>query len=136
MDGIKIYTINYKKMIKIGMPGWNPHQEQARTYYSSIEKDDKNYSVEISDKKLIKEMFLLTKIKEELRNLDVSDDRVLLSIKYIEDDNYCLTIYYHPADSRARHKTISCYARNESDYKIAKNIVDWVNKKCEERCLL
>lgn len=116
-------------MIKKGMPGWNLHQEQARTYYSSIEKDEKDYSVEIIDKSLIQEMFLFTAIKAELRNLDVNDDRVLLSIKYIEDNNYCLTIYYHPMDSRVRHETISCYAINESDYSTASNIVDWINSK-------
>lgn len=129
MDGIKIYTINYKKMIKKGMPGWNLHQEQARTYYPSIEKDDKDYSVEATDKNLIKEMFLLTNTKGELRNLDANDDRVLLSIKHIEDNNYCLTIYYHPVDSRVKHETISCYDRNESDYLTARNIVDWINSK-------
>lgn len=47
MTRIKIYTIDSKKMIKKGLSGWNAKQEQAKTYFSSIEKDNKEYIVKI-----------------------------------------------------------------------------------------
>ena len=62
MTGIKIYTIDSKKMIKKGCPGWNADQEQAKTYFFSVEKDNKEYIVKIIDKNLIKEIFALTSV--------------------------------------------------------------------------
>ena len=49
MEGIKIYTIDSKKMIKKGLVEWDMNQEQAKTYFSSIEKDNKKYKVKIID---------------------------------------------------------------------------------------
>jgi len=129
MEGIKIYTIDSKKMIKNGLPGWNKDQEQAKTYHSSIEKDDKKYKVKIIDKKLIEEVFSFTSISKEKRILDVNDFGILISIRYIDDDNYGMTIYYHPQEANVEHYNISNYAKYESDYALADEIVKWINEK-------
>lgn len=129
MTGIKIYTIDSKKMIKKGLPGWNAEQEQAKTYFSSIEKDNKKYKVKITDENLIKEIFAFTSISEEKRVLDINDFGILVSIRYIEEDNYCMTIYYHPQDGHVEHHDVSCYLKNESDYILADKIVKWINEK-------
>lgn len=129
MTGIKIYTIDKMKMIKKGLPGWNADQEQAKTYFSFIEKDNKKYKVKITDENLIKEIFAFTSISEEKRVLDINDFGILVSIRYIEEDNYCMTIYYHPKDGRVEHYNISCYSKNESDYILADKIVKWINEK-------
>ena len=129
MKGIKIYTIDSKKMIIKGLPGWKPDQEQAKTYYHSIEKDDKQYKVKISDEKLIEELFAFTSIDEKKRKLDAKDSRIIISIRYIEDENYCMTIYYHPEDAYVEHYSISNYSKDESDYDLANKIVNWINDK-------
>lgn len=129
MEGIKIYTIDSKKMIKKGCPCWNADQDQAKTYFSSIEKDNKNYKVKITDENLIKEIFAFTSISEEKRILDINDFGILVSIRHIEEDNYCMTIYYHPQDGHVEHYSISNYAKCESDYKLANKIVKWIKEK-------
>lgn len=108
MEGIKIYTIDSKKMIKKGFPGWNPHQEQAKIYYSSIAKDDKCYKVQISDDNLINKLFRFTSISEEERILNIDDHGILISIRYISDDKYCMIS--------------SLPAFCNSDYMIAENL--------------
>ena len=129
MEGIKIYTIDSKKMIKKNLPGWNPHQEQAKTYYYSIVKDNKFYNVQISDDNLINELFGFTSISEEERVLNIDDYGILISIRYISDDKYCMTLYYHPKNAHVRHFNISNYVADESDYMLADNIVQWINQK-------
>lgn len=129
MAGIKIYTIDSKKMIKKGLPGWKAEQEQAKTYFSSIEKDNKKYKVKITDENLIKEIFAFTSILEEKRVLDINDFGILVSIRYIEEDNYCMTIYYHPQDGHVEHYNISNYMKCESDYRLADKIVKMINEK-------
>lgn len=129
MTGIKIYTIDSKKMIKKGCPGWNADQEQAKTYFFSVEKDNKEYIVKIIDKNLIKEIFALTSVSEKKRILDINDFGILISIRYIRGDNYCVTIYYHPQNGHAEHYNISNYAKCESDYRLADKIVKWINEK-------
>lgn len=126
---MEIYTIDSKKMIKKGLPGWNLHQEQAKTYYPSIEKDNKEYKVKISDEKLIEELFTYTSISKEKRILDTNDFGILISIRYIQDNNYCMTIYYHPQDANVEHYNISNYTKCESDYILADKIVKWINEK-------
>lgn len=129
MVGIKIYTIDSKKMIKKGLPGWNTDQEQAKIYFSSIEKDNKKYKVKIIDENLIKEVFALTSISEEKRILDINDFGMLISIRYIGEDNYCMTIYYHPQDGHVEHYSISNYVKYESNYRLADKIVKIINEK-------
>lgn len=129
MAEIKIYTIDSKKMIKKGLPGWNADQEQAKTYFSSIKKDNIEYKVKIIDKNLIEKVFALTHISEEKRILDINDFGMLISIRYIGEDNYCMTIYYHPQDGHVEHYNISNYVKHESDYMLADKIVKWINKK-------
>lgn len=116
-------------MIKKGLPGWNAEQEQAKTYFSSIEKDNKKYKVKITDENLIKEIFAFTSISEEKRVLDINDFGILVSIRYIEEDNYYMIIYYHPKDGHVEHHNISCYSKNESDYILSDKIVKWINEK-------
>lgn len=129
MEGIKIFTIDSKKMIKKSLPGWNPHQEQAKTYHSSIVKDEKCYKVQISDDNLINELFGFTSISEEERVLNIDDYGILISIRYISDDKYCMTLYYHPQNAHVRHFNISNYVADESDYILADKIVKWINAK-------
>ena len=129
MEGIKIYTIDSKKMIKKGLVEWDMNQEQAKTYFSSIEKDNKKYKVKIIDENLIKEVFALTSISEEKRILDINDFGMLISIRYIGDNNYCMTIYYHPQDGHVEHYNISNYVKCESDYRLADKIVRIINEK-------
>lgn len=128
MTGIKIYTINSKKMIKKGLPGWNADQEQAKTYFASVKKDDRKYKVKITDENMIEEIFALTSISEEKRNLDINDFGMLISIRYIGEDNYCMTIYYHPQDGHVEHYNVSNYVKCESDYGLADKIVKWINE--------
>ena len=129
MEGIKIYTIDSKKMIKKGLVEWDMNQEQAKTYFSSIEKDNKKYKVKIIDENLIKEVFALTSISEEKRILDINDFGMLISIRYIGENNYCMTIYYHPQDGHVEHYNISNYVKCESDYRLADKIVRIINEK-------
>lgn len=129
MERIKIYTIDSKKMIKKGLPGWNPHQEQAKTYYPFIEKNDKCYKVQISDDNLINELFGFTSISEKERVLNNDDYGILISIRYIVDDKYGMTLYYHPKNTHVRHFNISNYVADESDYMLADKIVQWINQK-------
>lgn len=129
MAGIKIYTIDSKKMIKKGLPGWNADQEQAKTYLSSIEKDNKKYKVKIIDENLIEKVFALTAVLEDKRILDINDFGILISIRYIGEDNYFMTIYYHPQDGHVEHYNISNYMKCESDYRLADKIVKMINEK-------
>lgn len=129
MKGIKIYTIDSKKMIKKGLLGWNAEQEQAKTYFSLIEKDNKCYKIRIFDEKVIEELFTYTSIPKEKRILDTNDFGILISVRYIGEDNYCMTIYYHPKDRHVEHYNISNYEKYESDYALADKIVKWINEK-------
>lgn len=129
MDGIKIYTIDSKKMIKKGSPGWNADQEQAKIYIPFIERDNKKFQVKIIDENLIKEVFALTSISEEKRILDINDFGMLISIRYIGENNYCMTIYYHTQDGHVEHYNISNYVKCESDYRLADKIVKIINEK-------
>lgn len=129
MKGINIYIIDSKKMIKRGLPGYKQGQEQAKTYFPSVEKDDKKYKVKIIDEKLIKELFEFISVPKEKRILDTDDCGILISIRYIKDDNYAMTIYYHPKDCYVEHYDISDYAKHESDYVLAAKIVKWINEK-------
>lgn len=129
MEGIKIYVIDSKKMIKRGLSGWKQGQEQAKTYCSSVEKDDKKYKVKIIDEKLIEELFEFTSISKEKRSLDTNDFGILISIRHIKDDDYTMTIYYHPKDCHVEHYNISNYMKHELDYVLAAKIVKWINEK-------
>lgn len=129
MKGIKIYTIDSKKMIKMGLPGWKEDQEQAKTYFSSVEKDDKKYKVKIINEKLIEELFEFISIPKKKRILDKDDYGILVAIRYIQDNDYAMTIYYHPKGCYVEHYDISNYAKYESDYLFAAKIVKWINEK-------
>lgn len=129
MEGIKIYTIDSKKMIKKSSLGWNAEQEQAKTYFSSVEKDNKKYKVKIINKKLIDELFEFTSIPKEKRVLDTDDYGILISVRCIEGSNFCMTLYYHPKDGHVEHYNISNYIKSESDYILADKIVKWINEK-------
>ena len=78
MNGIKIYTIDSKKRSKTGQPGWNPHQEQAKTYYSSIMKDNKCYKVQISDDKYCMTLYYHPQ-NSHIRHFNISN--------YVEDES-------------------------------------------------
>ncbi len=129
MQGIKIYTIDSRKMIKRGSPAWKANQEQAKTYFPLIEKDNKQYKVKIVNEKLIEELFTHILIPKEKRILDVNDFGILFSISYIKEDKYFMTMYYHPQNGHVEHYNISNYAKDESDYVLADNIVKWINEK-------
>ncbi len=129
MQGIKIYTIDSRKMIKRGLPGWKENQEQAKIYFPLIEKDNKHYKVKIVNEKLIEELFTHILIPKEKKILDANDFGILFSISYIKDDKYFMTMYYHPRNGHVEHYNISNYAKDESDYVLADNIVKWINEK-------
>lgn len=129
MKKLCVYTIDTNKMIKFGEDGWNAHQDQAKTFYNIIEKDNKDYTVNVIDNKIITELFSFTNITEDNRQLDKKDNGILLSIKHIKNDDYALTYYFHPANKKAMHYTISCYSVGDSDYIKAKQIIDYINSK-------
>lgn len=113
MKEIRIYTI----------------ENQSKIYFSLIKKDSKCYNVKILDEKLIEELFAYTSIPEEKRILDICDFGILVSVRYIKDDKYCMTIYYHPKDGNVEHYNISNYVALESDYTLADKIIKWINEK-------
>ena len=129
MNGVKIYTIDRDKMIKVNEEGYNPHQEQAKIYHNRIEKDDKHYNVSITNEKLIKELFSFIQIPDELQELNKNDYGILLSIRHMENEKYLVTCYFNPVNKCVTHYTISCYSEKVSDYELANKIVKYINKE-------
>lgn len=78
---------------------------------------------------MIKELFEFTSIPKEKRILDADDYGILISIRYIQDTDYTMTIYYHSKGCYVEHYDISNYMKHESDYILATKIVKWINEK-------
>lgn len=135
---MEIYTIDSTKMVKIGMPGYQPKQRQARIPARTIGTDHVNYYVDV-DGQIAQQIMQMTGIDTK-----VAQPKLLISI-LPTNGQHALCIYYvvniqngDEVNTICRHKTVSVYvpeyipcpdnpAKSILNFELASEIVNLIN---------
>lgn len=117
----KLYTVDGQRMVQIGQPGYQPGQEQAKIYHDKISDIGLDYQADITDNGLAEQIRRLAGIPSEEKSMKVS-------VTLFEAEKAHLTVYSQTCEGLITHKTVACYVKEESDYKIANAIISTINQ--------
>lgn len=114
---VLIYKIDSSKLVKIGEPGYQEGQEQAKVYFNEVPQDE--FTVAITDVSLTQKI-------GSLANVDLGGNyRILIGVDIGEPERIGLDIVYIDRHSGTAKTCVISYANcpQESDYGLANKLL-------------
>ena len=119
---VLIYKIDSSKLVKIGEPGHQDGQEQAKVYFDEMPKDE--FTVAITGEEMIE-------IFGARANVDLSgNNRILVGVDNRDSQHICMDIVYFDNQRGSATSRLISHANipQDSDYILASKLLGFIEE--------